>query len=373
MSGHEVPRRVSGHDPSRDVSGRDELRPGTRAVHAGLPPAVDGEPFLPGPTFAATFHLSGPGVPEGYGRYANPTYTRYEAALGELEGGVALAFASGMAATSAVLLGLLAPGDVLVAPRDAYPGVRRIATEHLEARGIEVRLVPSETAAVRSVLSGATLVWIETPSNPGLEVLDVAALAAEAHAAGARLVVDNTLATPYLQRPLALGADLVVASGAKALTGHSDLILGHVAAQEAAALAPLLDWRGLHGAIPGPFETWLAHRSLATLGVRVERQQANARALRDLLAARSEVVADVRWPGLGGVLGFTLASAERAEAFLAAATLVADATSFGGVHSSAERRARWATDDVAPGFVRFSCGVEDTADLVADVGRALDA
>jgi len=322
---------------------------------------------------AAPFHLAGAAAATGYGRYANPTYSRYEDALGELEGGAALAFASGMAATSAVLLGLLGAGDVLVAPHDGYPGVRRIASEQLEPRGIEVRLVPTHAAAIRSALPRATFVWIETPSNPGLDVLDVAALAADVHAVGARLVVDNTLATPYLQRPLELGADLVVASGAKALTGHSDLIIGYVAAREAEALAPLLDWRGLHGAIPGPFETWLAHRSLATLGVRVERQQANARALHDLLSERIDVVSDVRWPQMGGVLCFTLDSEERAEAFLAACVLVADATSFGGVHSSAERRARWDTDDVAPGFVRFSCGVEDTADLVADVERALEA
>ncbi|MDQ3631688.1 MAG: PLP-dependent transferase, partial [Actinomycetota bacterium] len=311
------------------MSGRGGLGPGTRTVHAGLPPARHGEPFLPGPTFAAPFHLAGPGVPAGYGRYGNPTYALYEQALGELEGGTALAFASGMAATSAVLLALLAPGDVLVAPDDAYPGVRRIATEHLVPRGVEVRLVPSDTAAIGSALPGASLVWVETPSNPGLEVLDIAALAADAHAGGARLVVDNTLATPYLQRPLELGADLVVASGAKALTGHSDLIIGYVAAPAADALAPLLDWRGLHGAIPGPFETWLAHRSLATLGVRVERQQASAQALCDLLSGRGDVVSDVRWPAMGGVLCFTLASEERAEAFLAACELVADATSFG--------------------------------------------
>ncbi len=355
------------------MSGREELHHGTRAVHAGLPPARDGAPFLPGPTFAAPFHLAGAAVPAGYGRYANPTYSHYEDALGDLEGGAALAFASGMAATSAVLLSLLGPGDVLVAPDDGYPGVRRIATEHLEPRGIELRLVPTHAAAIRSALPGATLVWIETPSNPGLDVLDIEALAADAHAVGARMVVDNTLATPYLQRPLALGADLVVASGAKALTGHSDLIIGYVAAREADALAPLLDWRGLHGAIPGPFETWLAHRSLATLGVRVERQQANARALHTLLSGRGDAVSDVRWPQAGGVLCFTLESEERAEALLAACVLVADATSFGGVHSSAERRARWGTDEVAPGFVRFSCGVEDTADLLADVERARDA
>ena len=355
------------------MSRRERTGHGTRAVHAGLPVAADGAPFLPGPTFAAPFHLTGAGVPEGYGRYANPTFTRYEEALGELEGGAALSFASGMAATSAVLLATLEAGDVFVAPGDAYPGVRRIAEEHLRPRGVEVRLVPSDAGAFRAALAGATLVWVETPSNPGLEAIDLAALAPEVHAAGARLVVDNTLATPYLQRPLELGADLVVASGAKALTGHSDLIIGHVAGPDAEALAPFLDWRGLHGGIPGPFETWLAHRSLSTLGVRVERQQANAEALCRLLSERIDLVADVRWPGMGGVLCFTLDSEERAEAFLRACALVADATSFGGVHSSAERRVRWGTDDVAPGFIRFSCGVEDTADLVADVERALEA
>ncbi len=351
----------------------EEVHLGTRAVHAGLPAASHGEPILPGPTFASAFHLAGPGLPEGYGRYAHPTYARFEEAVGALEGGAALVFGSGMAATSAVLLAELGPGDVLVAPDDAYPGVRRIASEHLAPRGIEVRLVPSDAAAFRAALRGATLVWLETPSNPGLDVLDIAGLAQECHAAGARLVVDNTLATPYLQRPLEQGADLVVASGTKALTGHSDLIIGYVAAPGAEALARLLDFRGLHGGIPGPMEVWLAHRSLATLGVRVDRQQANARALVALLSERIDVVQDVRWPGMGGVLCFTLASEERAEAFLTACALVADATSFGGVHATAERRARWGTDDVAPGFIRFSCGIEDTADLVADVARALDA
>lgn len=355
------------------MSAGEPLQHGTRAVHAGLGPVADGAPFLPGPVFAAPFHLTGEGDPSGYARYQHPTSAGYEAALATLEGGPALAFASGMAATSAALLSLLGPGDVLVAPDDAYPGVREIATEHLAPRGIEARMVPTDAAAVRSALRGASLVWIETPSNPGLDVLDINALAAEVHAAGARLVVDNTLATAYLQRPLEQGADLVVASGTKALTGHSDLIIGHVAARDEETLAPVRAWRGLHGAIPGPMETWLAHRSLATLGVRIERQQANAQALHDLLAERIDLVHDVRWPQLGGVLGFTLPSAARAERFLAACTLVVEATSFGGVHSSAERRGRWGTDDVAPGWIRFSCGIEDTADLVADVSRALDA
>ncbi len=349
------------------------LQPGTRALHAGLAPVVDGNPFLAGPTFAAPFHLSGEGDPAGYARFEHPTTMAYEAALATLEGGPVLAFASGMAATSATLLALLLPGDTLVAPSDAYPGVRDIAEKFLAPRGVEVRLVPTDERAIRAALPGADVVWVESPSNPALDVLDLTALAVDVHAAGARLIVDNTLATPYLQRPLEHGADLVVASGTKALTGHSDVIIGHVAARDDETLAPVRAWRGLHGAIPGPMETWLAHRSLATLGVRVERQQANAQALHDLLSARIDLVHDVRWPRLGGVLGFTLPSAAHAERFLAAGGLVVNATSFGGVHASAERRGRWGTDDVAPGWIRFSCGIEDTVDLVADVARALDA
>jgi cystathionine gamma-lyase len=345
---------------------------GTRAVHAGLPAPEHGAPFLPGPVLAAPTHLTGDADPAGYGRYGNPTWSRYEAALGELEGGEALVFSSGMAATSAVLLGLLEPGDVLVAPSDGYPGVRTIATEHLEPRGIEVRLVPTDGAAIRSALHGAALVWIETPSNPGMAVLDVAGLAEATHAAGALLAVDNTLLTPYLQRPLELGADLSVASGTKALSGHSDLLLGHVATRLTPRRDQLKGWRDLHGAIPGPWETWLAHRSLATLGVRMERQQATAAALAELLRDHP-AAGDVRWPGMGGVLCFDLGSQRQAEAFLAGCRLVADATSFGGVHASAERRARWGTDAVGPGYIRFSCGVEDTGDVIADVGGALDA
>jgi cystathionine gamma-lyase len=236
---------------------------------------------------------------------------------------------------------------------------------------VEVRLVPTDAAALRSALPGAALVWVETPSNPLMDVVDIAGLAEAAHAAGALLAVDNTLLTPYLQRPLELGADLSMASGTKALTGHSDVLLGHVATRTAVLGDRLRGWRDLHGAIPGPMETWLAHRSLATLGIRVERQQASAAALAELLRDHPEA-GDVRWPGVGGVLCFDLGTQERAERFLASCRLVADATSFGGVHSSAERRARWGTDAVGPGYVRFSCGVEDTGDLIADVGGALD-
>jgi cystathionine gamma-lyase len=252
-----------------------------------------------------------------------------------------------------------------------------------------VRIVVTGEDAIRAALEGATLVWVETPSNPGLDVLDVAALAADAHAAGAQLVIDNTLATPLTQRPLELGADLSMSSASKLMSGHSDLVLGYVAARDPQRAQALRTWRGLTGAIAGPLETWLAHRSLATLDVRHERQCATALRLAEALAARGDV-ADVRYPGLashpahalaarsfggryGCVVCFDLETEQRAQAFLGACRLVAEATSFGGVHSSAERRLRWGIDDVSPGFIRLSTGLEDPGDLLADVLGALDA
>jgi cystathionine gamma-lyase len=351
---------VSGHGDS------------TRVTHAGLPDAAQGEPFLPGPTLQAANHWSGDGGPDGYGRTGNPTWARYEAALAELEGGEAVVLSSGMAAVAAILLPLLAPGDVLVAPSDAYPGVRTIAADHLAQRGVEIRLVPSDEAAIRSALPGATLVWIETPSNPGMARLDVAALATAAHEAGALLAVDGTVATPLRERALELGADFAMASASKYLTGHSDLVLGYVATRDPARAQAIRAWRGLTGAIPGPFEVWLAHRSLPTMALRLERQEATAKALVGVLQAHPAVT-DVRWPGIGAVLVFTLADAAAAEHLLGSLKLVAEATSFGGVHSTAERRARWGTDDLPDGFIRFSAGIEDTADLVADLREALDA
>jgi len=367
----------------------DAWGPSTRAIHAGASPPVQGAPLLPGPVLAAPYHLEGAkdSAPYAYGRDQNPTWEGLEAAVGALEGGECVAFASGMAAMAAVLLGELGPGAVLVASGDGYPGVRGLAAERLEPRGVEVRLVPTDTAALVAAATGATMLWVETPANPGLEVADLAAVAAAAHAAGARLAVDNTLATPLGQRPLDLGADLAMLSATKALAGHSDLLLGTVSVRDPEAAVRLRRWRTQVGAIPGPFEAWLAHRSLATLDLRLGRASANALAL--ALALRDHPdVSDVRHPGLpehpghvvaarqmsrfGPLVGFTLPSAQRAQAFLAESTLLAEATSFGGVHSSAERRARWGTDDVAPGFVRLSAGCEDEADLVADVLGALE-
>ena len=355
---------------------------GTRVVRAGLPEPEQGEPFLPGPTFAAPFHLRGDpeSAPYVYGRYDNPTWTLYEAALGELEGGEVVLFASGMAAVSAVLLTALRPGASAVIPSDCYGHVRSLAGEHLAERGVEVRFVP--TAELAATSGPADLVWAETPSNPGLEICDIEALAARS---SGLLVVDNTTATPLGQRPLELGADVTVTSATKHLAGHADLLLGYVATRDSARAETLREWRRNTGALAGPFEAWLAHRSLATLELRVDRQCASALAIAALLAGRDDVAA-VRYPGLaddpghevarrqmsrfGTIVSFDLGGRERAESFLAAAELVTEATSFGSVHTTAERRARWG-DDVPEGFIRLSAGCEDTADLVADIESSL--
>jgi cystathionine gamma-lyase len=368
-----------------------DRRPATRVVHAGRPGAVSGEPLLPGPTFAAPFHLRGDAdsAPYGYGRYHNPSFTHYEHALGELEGGTATVFSSGMAAVSAVLVSLTRPGDVVVLPSDCYGTVRTLAAEHLATRGVEVRWVPTDQVVMEESVEGARLVWAEVPSNPGLAVLDLGELAKATRRAGALLAVDHTLATPLALRPLEHGADVAVCSDSKAMTGHGDLIMGHVACADADLAGMILRWRSIAGAVPGPLETWLAHRSLATLDVRLRRACANALAIAELLVARSDVSA-VRYPGLdgdparavaerqlGGLYGqvvcFELADALAAQRFLDASQLITEATSFGGVHTMAERRARWGMDDVPAGFIRLSAGIEDPADLLADVSAALDA
>ncbi|MCX5532489.1 cystathionine gamma-lyase [Streptomyces sp. NBC_00006] len=381
----------SAPEPGTEPSAQ-EPGDGTRAVRAGLPEPVKNEPTLPGPVFAAHFHLPGDvSGPYAYGRDENPTWTHLERAISELEapgrsGVETLAFASGMAAISAVLFSQLRAGDAVVLPADGYQ-VFPLVREQLTAYGIEVRTAPTGGDAQLDVLDGARLLWLETPSNPGLDVCDIRRLADAAHARGALVAVDNTLATPLGQRPLELGADFAVASGTKQLTGHGDLLLGYVACADAELIASVKRWRKIVGAIPGPMEAWLAHRSLATLELRAERQSANALAVAQALLEREDVAA-VRHPALPGdpshdvaagqmrrfgcVVAFELPSRARAERFLEALTLVDDATSFGGVRSTAERRGRWGGDAVTEGFIRFSAGAENTEDLVADVLRALD-
>jgi cystathionine gamma-lyase len=251
--------------------------------------------------------------------------------------------------------------------------------------GVSTVLVP--TAGPYPSFDGVRLVLLESPANPGLDVCDIRTVSAAAHAAGALVAVDNTAATPLGQRPLELGADITVASGTKALTGHSDVLLGYVATNDDDLLTRLTTWRSQTGAVPGAFDAWLAHRSIATLDLRLARQTTNAAAVAEMLSRRPDV-RGVRWPGLPsdpsypiataqmrripGIVSFDLGSAERVARFLTASALVFAATSFGGVHTTADRRAQWG-DDTSAGFVRLSCGIEDTEDILADVTAALDA
>jgi len=361
-----------------------EPGPGTRVVRAGHPEPEQGEPFLPGPVFAASFHASGDpyAAPHAYTRYGNPTWTRYEDAVGSLENAEAVLFSSGMAAAAAVLMTQVKPGSVIAMDSGCYHGVRALAETYVVPNGVELRLVPPAELAGAS--EGADLLWLESPSNPELEVYDIAALATRDIATA----VDNTTAGPLLQQPLELGAELALTSATKQMSGHADLLLGYITTRDAERAEALRHWRRYAGAIPGPFETWLAHRSLPTLALRLERGCDNAIGIARLLASRDDVEA-VRYPGLpgdpghevarrqmrgyGAVVSFDLGSEERAECFLAAARLVTDATSFGSVHTSAERRARWGGDAVPEGFIRLSAGCEDTADLLADVEQALKA
>ncbi|GAA1893642.1 cystathionine gamma-lyase [Streptantibioticus ferralitis] len=365
---------------------------GTRSVHAGRPPAEAYSPSLPGPAFVAHYHLPGEPIgPYTYGRDENPTWSRLEEAISGLESpdvpAQTVTFASGMAAVSAVLLAQVRSGDTVVLPSDCYQTTRALQ-QRLESYGVRVRLAPTGGDAQLDVLDGARLLWIETPSNPGLDVCDIRRLADAAHSAGALVAVDNTLSTPLGQRPLELGADFAVASGTKALSGHGDLLLGYVTVRDAELAASVRLWRKTVGAIPGPMEAWLAHRSLATLHLRVDRQQRNALALASALSQREEVTG-LRYPGLptdpahqvatsqmrnfGPVVSFVLPGRDHAERFLAALRMTGEATSFGSVLSTAERRARWGGDAVPGGFIRFSVGVEDAQDIVADVLQALDA
>ncbi|MCZ2812612.1 cystathionine gamma-lyase [Modestobacter sp. VKM Ac-2979] len=374
-----------------------DLGDGTRLVHAGDDPAVPGTPLRPSPVFAAPYHLGdeAPGWQgaDGYARPDNPTLRVFERAVGELDGGDCLSFATGMAAISSAVLALVGPGDRVVLPSDGYYATRVLARDELARFGVQVQLVPTleiEDVAARGDLDGARLVLLETPSNPQLDVCDIAAVARATQASGALLVVDNTTASPIGQRPLALGADVTVGSDTKALTGHSDVLLGHVSTARTERGRELntriAAWRKTTGNTPGVFEAWLAHRSMGTLDLRLARQAANAAALSELLAGHP-AVSGVRWPWRpqdpsyalatrqmlrpNGVVSAELADSDAVARLVRGSRLIAAATSFGGIHTTVDRRAQWGGDAVPAGFVRFSCGIEDTADLVADLTSAL--
>jgi cystathionine gamma-synthase len=309
-----------------------------------------------------------------YGRYGNPTWLAFEDALGALEGGRALAFSTGLAAVSTVL-DLVGQGAKVVAPHNAYNGsVMQLAD--LEARGRAlVKLVDvSDTASTVAACEDAALVWLESPTNPDLQVADLAAITAAAHEAGAYVVVDNTFATPLLQRPLELDADIVVHSATKYLSGHSDVLLGAVVTRDEELFGVLKGRRDLLGATPGTLEAWLALRGLRTLHLRVERAQANATELVRRLREHP-AVGEVRYPGFGGMVSVVLSQGALAADLLTHQTrLWVHATSLGGVESTFERRRRWKSESptVPEGLVRLSVGIEDVDDLWADLVQALD-
>ncbi len=345
-----------------------------------------GEAFVPPIVNTSIYALApDPSGPYQYARWANPTWSALETALGVLEGAETIAFPSGMAAIAAVLCGLMRPGERLLLPSDGYYTTRALADRYLVPAGVEVDLCPTAAMTGRD-LAGYRLVLAETPSNPLLDLADLRSLSAAAHAAGALLVVDNTALTALGQRPLELGADGLVCSDTKAVNGHSDVLFGHVSSHHPELLAAVRDWRRIAGGIPGAFEAWLVLRGLETLELRLERMNRSALEIAQALS-RHPKVPEVRHPGLpghpghalacaqmrqfGSLVGVTLADRAAADAWLAACRYLRQSTSFGGLHSSAERRARWG-DAVPEGFVRLSVGCEPTAALLDDLLSALD-
>jgi cystathionine gamma-synthase len=371
----------------------------TRAIHTGQDPDPATGAVVTPIHLATTFLQDEVGKDRGfeYARTGNPTRAALESCLGALEGAVrGLAFSSGMAAEDAVLRTLVGPGDHVLLPEDAYGGTFRLVSQVLAPTGVNWSSATiGSTDALRAAMTEATkVVWVETPTNPTLGVVDIAAAAAVVHAHGATLVVDNTFATPYLQRPLELGADVVVHSTTKYLGGHSDVLGGFVAVADAAVGERIAFLQNAVGAVPGPFDSYLVLRGIKSLGVRMDRHCENAQAVAEMLDTHP-AVARVLYPGLsgdpgheiaarqmrgfGGMVSFLAAGGEDAALKLVSRTeLFALAESLGGVESLIEHPARMthasAADSplaVDPALVRLSVGIETVADLLADLEQAL--
>ena len=343
------------------------LHPETIAIAAGRPAPIPDGPLSEPVTLASAFHAGGA---NGYARDGHPGAAAFEEAIGALEGGHAVAFASGMAACSAILDGLPV-GATVVAPIGVYMGVRQLLDEagaRLTTRWVD----ETDTEATLAATQGADLLWIETPLNPLLEVADLAALAGGARRLGVPVAVDATVAGPMLLRPLELGATWSVQSATKFIAGHGDLLMGVATAADEGPAERLRHHREIRGATPGALECFLALRGLRTLPLRMERSQANARELARRLDEHPDIER-VRYPGDGGVLSFEVrGGAERADALCHATRLFAYATSFGGVESTMERRGRWPQERGVPeALVRVSVGCEHVEDLWDDLERAL--
>ncbi len=388
----------------------------TIAIHAGSEPDPRTGAVVPPIYQVSTYKQDGVGQMRGgrlagaqdgpgrwiegyeYSRTANPTRGALEECLVALEGGVrALAFASGMAAEDCLLRTVLRPGDHVLIPHDAYGGTFRLFDKVLTGWGVSYHPVPvSDPAAVRAALAEhhAKLVWVETPTNPLLSVADIALLAEIAHSGGALLAVDNTFASPYLQQPLALGADVVVHSTTKYLGGHSDVVGGAVVVADAELGARLAFNQNTTGAVAGPFDSWLTLRGIKTLAVRMDRHCDNGAQVAAMLASHPRV-AQVYYPGLpshpnhevaakqmrgfGGMVSFRHAGGEQAAVEMCGRTrLFTLGESLGGVESLIEHPGRMTHAsaagsplEVPSDLVRLSVGIENGDDLVEDLRRAL--
>ncbi len=373
----------------------------TLAIHAGQEPDPLTGAVVPALYATSTYKQDGVGGLRGgyeYSRSGNPTRLALEQCLAVLEGGTrGLVFASGMAAEDTLLRAACSPGDHVVMPGDAYGGTFRLIAGVLERWGLRYTVAPvTDVDAVRAAAgrAGTRIVWIESPTNPLMGIADIAALAEVAHEAGAILVVDNTFASPYLQQPLALGADVVVHSTTKYCGGHSDVVGGALVLNDDALAESVAYHHNAIGAIGGPFDSWLVLRGLRTLGVRMDRHSDNAERVAEFLT-RHPAVAEVLYPGLpehpghavaarqmrrfGGMVSFRLRAGEQAAIDVCDRTeLFILAESLGGVESLIEHPGRMTHASVAgstlevPGdLVRLSVGIETADDLLADLDRAL--
>ena len=372
----------------------------TRAIHAGQEPDPTTGSIIP-PIYQASTHVQDGigGFREGYeyNRAGNPTRSSLETQLAALEGGAhALSFASGLAAEDALLRGILSPGDHVLLGNDAYGGTYRLLTKVLSKWGVETTTVElSDLDAVRAGLRPETrIIWVETPSNPLLKIVDIAVIAEIAHAAGAIAVVDNTFASPALQQPLALGADLVVHSTTKYLGGHSDVLGGAVVFGDDRFVDDVKFQQFAVGAVSAPFDAWLTTRGIKTLAVRMRQHSENAQAVAEWAAGRAEF-SEVYYPGLashaghdiaarqmsgfGGMLSLGLAAGPAAaKAFAESTELFQLAESLGGVESligyppdMTHASVRGTELAVPENVVRLSVGIEDAADLIADLEQGL--
>jgi len=380
---------------ARDAAGFDTL-----AIHAGQEPDSATGAVIPPVHFSSTYAQDGIGGLRGgyeYGRSGNPTRTSLEEQLAAIEGGTrALSFASGLAAEDALLRAILRPGDEVLIGNDVYGGTYRLISRILGPWGIGVRVVDtSDTPAVAAAIAerAPKVLWIETPSNPLLGISDLPALIAIAHAAGTLVVVDNTFASPALQRPLAFGADVVVHSTTKYLGGHSDVVGGAIVTRDAELADAVKFLQFAAGAVSGPLDAWLTTRGIKTLGVRMERHSSNALAIARHLAGHGAVAA-VYYPGLpqhpghqiaarqmrgfGGIVSIALGTGEAARRFAESTRLFTLAESLGGVESlvnypdeMTHASVRGTELAVPEDVVRLSVGLESVDDLLEDVDQAL--